>query len=70
MGEEGRVVLRVMVSAEGLPLSVEVKQASGFRRLDEAAMAAVERWRFVPARRGATAIESSVLVPLQFTLKG
>jgi protein TonB len=70
LGEEGRVVLRVMVSAEGLPLSVEIKQASGFRRLDEAARAAVERWRFVPARRGATAIESSVLVPLQFTLKG
>ena len=70
IGEEGRVVLRVMVSAEGLPLSVEIKQASGFRRLDEAARAAVERWRFVPARRGATAIESSVLVPLQFTLKG
>ena len=29
----------------------------------------VERWRFVPARRGATAIESSVLVPLQFNLR-
>ena len=69
LGEEGRVVLRVTVSAEGLPESVEIKQTSGFRRLDEAARAAVERWRFVPARRGATAIESSVLVPLQFNLQ-
>jgi len=69
LGEEGRVVLRVVVSAEGLPVSVEIKQASGFRRLDEAAMDAVERWRFVPARRGSAAIESSVLVPLQFNLQ-
>ncbi len=68
LGEEGHVVLRVTVSAEGLPVSVEIKQASGFRRLDEAARAAVERWRFVPARHGSAAIESSVLVPLQFNL--
>lgn len=70
LGEEGRVVLRVKVSAEGLPMSVEIKQPSGFRRLDEAARAAVERWRFVPARRGEQAVESTVLVPLQFTLNG
>ncbi|HRF05430.1 TonB family protein [Accumulibacter sp.] len=69
LGEEGRVILRVTVSAEGLPERVEIKQTSGFRRLDEAARAAVERWRFVAARRGATAIESSVLVPLQFNLQ-
>ncbi|HEX5802946.1 MAG TPA: energy transducer TonB [Azospira sp.] len=66
--EEGKVVLRVRVSAQGLPLAVEVRQSSGFARLDEAARKAVERWRFVPARQGDEAIESSVLVPLNFTL--
>lgn len=70
LGEEGRVLLRIRVSAEGLPLTVEVRQSSGFRRLDDAARAAVERWRFVPARQGSEAVESSVLVPLQFTLNG
>jgi len=68
MGEEGKVVLRVRVSAQGLPLSVEIRQSSGFERLDEAARAAVERWRFVPARQGSEAIEASVLVPLHFSL--
>lgn len=68
LGEEGRVVLRVRVNAEGLPVLVEIRQSSGFQRLDEAARAAVERWRFVPARQGSETIESSVLVPLQFTL--
>ncbi|MBL8423926.1 MAG: energy transducer TonB [Candidatus Accumulibacter phosphatis] len=68
LGEEGRVLLRVRVSAQGLPAEVDVKQSSGFPRLDEAARAAVERWRFVPARRGTEAVEASVLVPLQFSL--
>lgn len=68
MNEEGKVVLRVRVSRDGLPLSVEVRQSSGFTRLDEAAKNAVERWRFVPARQGDEPVESSVLVPLNFTL--
>jgi periplasmic protein TonB len=67
-GEEGKVVLRVRVSSQGLPLAVEVKQSSSYTRLDEAAKAAVERWRFVPARQGSEAVEAWVLVPLNFTL--
>lgn len=68
LGEEGRVLLRVRVSAHGLPAEVDIRQSSGFPRLDEAARAAVLRWRFVPARQGTEAVEASVLVPLQFTL--
>ncbi|WP_300452496.1 TonB family protein [Accumulibacter sp.] len=68
LGEEGRVLLRVRVSAQGWPAEVDVKQSSGFPRLDQAARAAVQRWRFVPARQGTEAVEASVLVPLQFTL--
>jgi protein TonB len=49
-------------------MSVEVKQSSGFIRLDDAARSAVERWRFVPAKQGGEAIEAWVLVPLHFTL--
>lgn len=67
-GEEGKVVLRVRVSAQGTSLAVEIKQSSGFARLDEAARAAVEKWRFVPARQGSEAVEATVLVPLNFTL--
>jgi protein TonB len=68
LGEEGKVVLRVHVGAEGAPLAVEIKHSCGFSRLDEAAKAAVERWRFVPARRGGEAIDSWVSVPIVFSL--
>lgn len=68
LGEEGRVLLRVRVSAAGQPVAVDVEKSSRFERLDEAARQAVARWRFVPARRGDEAVESSVLVPIVFRL--
>ncbi len=68
-GEEGKVLLKVRVSAEGAALDVEVKQSSGFARLDTAAREAVARWRFVPARRGDEAVESWVVVPITFSLE-
>lgn len=68
-GEEGKVVLRVRVSPQGAPLAIEIKQSSGYPRLDEAARAAVEKWRFVPARQGSEAVESWVQVPLVFKLE-
>lgn len=70
LGEEGQVLLRVRVSAEGLPLAVELRRSSGFQRLDEAARAAVKDWKFVPARRGETPVEAWVLIPISFTLRG
>jgi protein TonB len=63
------VLLVVRVSAQGQAESVQVRQSSGFERLDEAAMAAVRQWRFVPARRGEEPIAASVLVPLVFKLE-
>jgi len=68
-GEQGTVTLRVMVTREGLPQRVKVEQTSGSSGLDAAALDAVRQWRFVPARRGATPVESWVLVPVVFRLE-
>lgn len=70
MREQGRVVLRVRVSAAGLPEEVLLRDSSGYRRLDQAALEAVRAWRFVPARRGPQQIDAWVLVPLVFSLEG
>jgi protein TonB len=64
--EEGTVLLHVRVSVEGTPLSVEIRNSSGFERLDEAGLQAVRQWRFVPAKRGSENVAASVLVPIQF----
>ncbi len=68
--EEGRVLLRVQVSADGFPLTVDISETSGFARLDQAAREAASRWRFVPARLGDAAQVSWVTVPVQFSLRG
>lgn len=67
-GEEGKVVLRVEVSADGLARQVEVARSSGSPRLDAAALDAVRRWRFQPARQGAQALAGWVQVPINFRL--
>lgn len=69
MGEEGKVLLRAYVLPNGKPETVEVKKGSGSSRLDESALAAVRKWRFVPARRGAEAVAAWVLIPISFRLE-
>jgi periplasmic protein TonB len=70
MGETGRVILRVLVTVSGMPERVELRTSSGSTRLDGAALEAVQRWKFVPARQGETPVSAWVLVPILFTLEG
>ena len=48
-GEQGTVVLRVKVGANGRVRNIEVETSSGFGDLDNAAIEGVLRWRFIPA---------------------
>jgi protein TonB len=70
MGEQGKVLLRVLVNANGTADRVEIKSSSGFPRLDSAALETVKRWRFVPARQGDQPVAAWVLIPISFTLEG
>ncbi|MFZ2972339.1 MAG: TonB family protein [Ferribacterium limneticum] len=69
MGEEGKVVLRVSVNAQGSADSVEIRTSSGSQRLDESAQKTVRNWKFIPAKRGDVAVQSWVLVPIIFKLE-
>lgn len=68
-GWQGKVLLRVKVSAQGTSDHVAVEQSSGHEILDESAMEAVQKWRFIPAKRGDTPVASSVIVPIDFKLR-
>lgn len=69
LGEQGKVLLRAHIMADGFPETVEIYQSSGSQRLDAAARAAVARWRFVPAKQGEVALASWVVVPIHFHLE-
>jgi len=68
-GEQGTVLLRVQVDADGKPASVVIERSSGSRALDSTARQQVLRhWRFVPARVDGQAVPAVGLVPVSFSL--
>jgi len=67
-GEQGRVLLRVLVGPGGRADQVEIRESSGHPRLDESARDTVRGWRFVPAKRGDEPVAAWVLIPISFRL--
>lgn len=69
LGEEGRVEVEVQVQADGLPSKVSLRRSSGYSRLDDAALEAIKRWKFIPAKRAGEPVAASVIVPMPFVLE-
>jgi len=67
-GEQGQVVLNVLIGVDGKAKKTEIDKSSGFERLDAAALATVQRWRYVPGKRGGVPEEMWFKVPLAFVL--
>ncbi|OHX36250.1 energy transducer TonB [Methylomonas sp. LWB] len=70
LGEQGKVLLRVLVNGGGGVDQVTLRKTSGYDRLDQAALETVKQWRFVPARRGEQAVSAWVVIPVSFSLEG
>ena len=68
-GEQGKVILRVVVNRKGRADEVTVVESSGFSRLDKAATKAVKKWRFQPARNNGLTARGVVQVPISFVLE-
>ena len=69
LNEQGQVVIRVFVAADGSPQQGEVKTSSGYDRLDQEALRTVLRWRFVPGQRLGTPEAMWFNVPVNFVLE-
>lgn len=67
--EEGDVVLDVLVGADGRVTQITVAGTSDFERLDKAAVAAVQQWRFVPGRVAGEPQAMRLRVPIRFQLR-
>lgn len=68
-GYEGEVLLSVVVSADGTVATVRVKRSSGHSILDRAAVEAVAKWEFIPARRMGAPVSLPVDIPVRFVLR-
>lgn len=67
--EEGTVILRVLVKADGTAGAVEIKNSSGHPRLDESARSTVQTWRFNPATVDGKPVAEWYQVAIPFTLQ-
>lgn len=66
--EQGTVVLRVLVKADGTAGQVEIKASSGYPLLDKSASQTVQAWRFNPATVNGKAVDEWYEVPIPFKL--
>lgn len=68
-GWEGKVLLEVEVLSDGMPGELRVSSSSGREVLDNAALEAVKRWMFEPARRADVPITSTLTLSIVFKLE-
>jgi protein TonB len=69
MGDEGKVMLRVLVSERGHPEKVDIQKSSGFARLDEAARQAAMRAMFKPHLEDGKPVAVYALIPINFSIQ-
>ncbi|SMC49988.1 energy transducer TonB [Sporomusa malonica] len=69
-GLEGTVVLRIEILTNGRPGEIAVARSTGHSVLDDAAITAVGKWRFVPAkdRTSGRTVACTTTLPVSFRL--
>jgi protein TonB len=69
LGEQGKVLVRVLIGTDGSPQKAELKRSSGFDRLDRAALEHVMKCRYVPGKVAGVAQAMWYEAPVNFVLE-
>lgn len=65
--EQGRVVVAALIDLDGRAQQPYIKVSSGYARLDDAALATVKAWRYVPGKRGGVPVAMWYDIPFTFS---
>ena len=68
-GEEGLVVLRVLINEIGAVARIDIERSSGHTRLDDAACQAVKRAKFQPYVENGVPRMALATIPIEFSWK-
>ncbi len=69
LNESGVVIVRIFIDAAGVPRQAQVATSSGFPRLDEAAVAGLQRFRFKPMTENGKPLSGWARIPVPFELE-
>lgn len=69
LGEQGKVIVRVLIGVDGRALQAEIRTSSGYERLDQVALATARSWRYVPGTRNGVPEAMWNNVPINFVLE-
>ena len=69
VGEQGTVIVHARIDVQGRAQGASIGRSSGYPRLDQAALAAVQRWRFAPGTRAGVPEAMWVDIPIPFVLE-
>lgn len=69
LGEQGKVLVRVLIGVDGKAEQVEIRRSSGYERLDQSALATVRSWRYVPGKRNGIPEAMWFEVPIVYVLE-
>jgi protein TonB len=69
LGEQGKVLVRVLIGADGSPQQAELKRSSGFERLDRSALEYVMKCRYVPGKVAGVPQAMWYEAPVSFVLE-
>lgn len=69
LGEQGKVLVRVLIGIDGVPDKAEVKRSSGFERLDTSALAYILKCRFVAGKVNGVALPMWYEAPVNYVLE-
>jgi periplasmic protein TonB len=67
-GWEGTVIVRTLITTDGIPSQVEIRKSCGHEALDLAAQEAIKTWKFQPAKDGNIPVAKWVDIPIKFDL--
>ncbi|MEW6571128.1 MAG: TonB family protein, partial [Nitrospirota bacterium] len=68
LGKEGEVILRLTIDEKGNLKDIEIFEKAGYG-FTEAAIEAVKKSTFLPAKKGEEPVASKALLPIRFTLR-
>ena len=69
MGEQGKVIIRAFIGVDGVAQQAQIKQSSGYDRLDQTSLATALKWRYVPGKRAGVAEAMWFDVPFNWVLR-